>query len=417
MRAMFHVDNCYLLPNVEVVGRVCRTHHVSHTAFRGFGGPQGMVVIEEIIDRVARTLGLAAARWCASATSTARATARTTARRCATPSASRASGASSSRAASFDERCARGRRASTPRTPHRKRGLAITPGEVRHLVHHRLLQPGRRAGADLQGRQRAGEPRRHRDGPGPAHQDAADRGATRSGLPLEQHPRDADAHRQGAEHLGHRGLQRLRPERRGGARRLRDAARAAAPRSPAACFGVRAGAGARSRTARCYAAARAGARRPFARGRRAGLPRARAAVRHRLLPHARHLHFDRADGQRQAVSLLRLRRRRERGRGRRLHRPVRAAARGHPARRRRLALAADRPRPDRGRLRAGRGLAHHARSWSGRRSGALGDAAAPRPTSCPTLGECPPIFSVALLDARRASPAWSTAARRWASRR
>ena len=57
-RAMFHVDNCYLLSDVEVVGRVCRTHHVSHTAFRGFGGPQGMVAIEEILDRIARTLAL-----------------------------------------------------------------------------------------------------------------------------------------------------------------------------------------------------------------------------------------------------------------------------------------------------------------------------------------------------------------------
>jgi xanthine dehydrogenase large subunit len=57
-RAMFHVDNCYHVPDLEVVGRVCRTHHVSHTAFRGFGGPQGMLVIEEIADRVARTLDL-----------------------------------------------------------------------------------------------------------------------------------------------------------------------------------------------------------------------------------------------------------------------------------------------------------------------------------------------------------------------
>jgi xanthine dehydrogenase large subunit len=49
-----------LLRNVEIVGRVCRTHHVSHTAFRGFGGPQGMVVIEDIVDRIARRLGLPA---------------------------------------------------------------------------------------------------------------------------------------------------------------------------------------------------------------------------------------------------------------------------------------------------------------------------------------------------------------------
>ncbi len=57
-RAMFHVDNAYRLPNVEVVGRVCRTHKVSQTAFRGFGGPQGMVIVEEVLDRVARATGL-----------------------------------------------------------------------------------------------------------------------------------------------------------------------------------------------------------------------------------------------------------------------------------------------------------------------------------------------------------------------
>jgi xanthine dehydrogenase molybdopterin binding subunit/xanthine dehydrogenase small subunit len=57
-RALFHIDNGYYLPSVEIVGRVARTHSVSHTAFRGFGGPQGMVVIEEILDRIARHLGL-----------------------------------------------------------------------------------------------------------------------------------------------------------------------------------------------------------------------------------------------------------------------------------------------------------------------------------------------------------------------
>ena len=56
-RALFHVDNCYRIPNLRAVGRVLRTHKVSQTAFRGFGGPQGMVVIEEILDRVARACG------------------------------------------------------------------------------------------------------------------------------------------------------------------------------------------------------------------------------------------------------------------------------------------------------------------------------------------------------------------------
>ncbi|MHC4830252.1 MAG: xanthine dehydrogenase molybdopterin binding subunit, partial [Planctomycetota bacterium] len=57
-RALFHIDNAYSLPNVQVIGRVCRTNRVSNTAFRGFGGPQGMLVTEEVVDRVARHLSL-----------------------------------------------------------------------------------------------------------------------------------------------------------------------------------------------------------------------------------------------------------------------------------------------------------------------------------------------------------------------
>ncbi len=56
-RALFHLDNSYFLPNVRFTGRVCRTNLTSQTAFRGFGGPQGMLVIEEIMDRVARQVG------------------------------------------------------------------------------------------------------------------------------------------------------------------------------------------------------------------------------------------------------------------------------------------------------------------------------------------------------------------------
>src|SRR5437588_11618638 len=59
-RALFHLDNAYYIPHVEFSGRVAKTNLASNTAFRGFGGPQGMLVIEEIIDRIARELGLAA---------------------------------------------------------------------------------------------------------------------------------------------------------------------------------------------------------------------------------------------------------------------------------------------------------------------------------------------------------------------
>ncbi|MBI2690232.1 MAG: xanthine dehydrogenase molybdopterin binding subunit [Acidobacteria bacterium] len=57
-RAIFHLDNAYLLPAAAVTGYICRTHKTSQTAFRGFGGPQGMVVIEDALDRIARALGL-----------------------------------------------------------------------------------------------------------------------------------------------------------------------------------------------------------------------------------------------------------------------------------------------------------------------------------------------------------------------
>ncbi|WP_163833802.1 xanthine dehydrogenase molybdopterin binding subunit [Spartinivicinus ruber] len=56
-RAMFHTDNAYYLDQVKIVGNRCKTHMVSHTAFRGFGGPQGMITIEAAMDDIARYLG------------------------------------------------------------------------------------------------------------------------------------------------------------------------------------------------------------------------------------------------------------------------------------------------------------------------------------------------------------------------
>ncbi len=60
-RSLFHIDNCYDVAHVEVSGRVCKTNVVSHTAFRGFGGPQGMLVMEDVMSRVAQHLELDAA--------------------------------------------------------------------------------------------------------------------------------------------------------------------------------------------------------------------------------------------------------------------------------------------------------------------------------------------------------------------
>ncbi|WP_415953165.1 xanthine dehydrogenase molybdopterin binding subunit [Streptomyces sp. KLOTTS4A1] len=57
-RALCHIDNTYWIPNARVEGRIAKTNKVSNTAFRGFGGPQGMLVIEDIMGRCAPLLGL-----------------------------------------------------------------------------------------------------------------------------------------------------------------------------------------------------------------------------------------------------------------------------------------------------------------------------------------------------------------------
>ncbi|MBS28672.1 MAG: xanthine dehydrogenase molybdopterin binding subunit [Alphaproteobacteria bacterium] len=56
-RALCHADNCYYLPNARLSGYPCKTNTVSNTAFRGFGGPQGMIVIEAILEHIARENG------------------------------------------------------------------------------------------------------------------------------------------------------------------------------------------------------------------------------------------------------------------------------------------------------------------------------------------------------------------------
>ena len=59
-RAIFHCDNAYFLENVDIESHRCKTNTVSNTAFRGFGGPQGMFVIESAITKAAEALGVPA---------------------------------------------------------------------------------------------------------------------------------------------------------------------------------------------------------------------------------------------------------------------------------------------------------------------------------------------------------------------
>ena len=57
-RTLFHGTNSYFIPNVKIFGVCCRTNLPSNTAFRGFGGPQGMFVIESAIAKVAEKLDI-----------------------------------------------------------------------------------------------------------------------------------------------------------------------------------------------------------------------------------------------------------------------------------------------------------------------------------------------------------------------
>jgi xanthine dehydrogenase large subunit len=56
-RAVLHIDNCYYLPNLHIISHRCKTNTQSATAFRGFGGPQGMFGIETVIEEIAQTVG------------------------------------------------------------------------------------------------------------------------------------------------------------------------------------------------------------------------------------------------------------------------------------------------------------------------------------------------------------------------
>ena len=90
-----------------------------------------------------------------------------------------------------------------PRASRHQARAGDHSGQVRHLVQPDGVQPGRGAGARLQGRLGADQPRRHRDGPGPAHQDdPGGRDRARGAAVLR--PAGADPDRQGAQHLGHR---------------------------------------------------------------------------------------------------------------------------------------------------------------------------------------------------------------------
>ena len=233
-----HLDNAYFLEHVEIVSHRCKTHTVSNTAFRGFGGPQGMIVIEQILDDIARS-------------------ARRRSARCATRAISTASqdrnvthyGQTVEDNLLRDDR--RAARAQQPTTASGAQQIApwnaanrdhqarpgADAGQVRHFVHLDDVQPGRRAAARLHRRHGAAESRRHRDGPGPVHEGRAGR---RDGVRTAAvgDPRLGHRHLQGPQHLGERGLGQLGSQRQGGAGGGADDPASVWPHLPCQTYGV-----------------------------------------------------------------------------------------------------------------------------------------------------------------------------------
>ena len=124
-RALCHIDNAYWIPNIEAHGRIAKTNKTSQTAFRGFGGPQGMIVIEDILGRCAPLLGLPAEELRRRNLYTRRSV---DAVRAAGPS-SRAVGrhlVAAARQGRLPDRLA-ALEVFNAEHPHTKRGLAITP--------------------------------------------------------------------------------------------------------------------------------------------------------------------------------------------------------------------------------------------------------------------------------------------------
>ena len=178
-RSMLHADNAYFIPHMTVAGTACRTNLPSNTAMRGFGGPQGIAAIENVIEDVAAHLGLdpleVRRRNCYGGDG------RDTTHYGEVVAQQHAPGGA--RPAGRDVRLRapsrRGGRFNAASRTH-ARGPGADAGQVRDLVHAADAQPGRCAGEHLPRRHDPGLDRRDRDGPGAQHQDRARSSPTHS---------------------------------------------------------------------------------------------------------------------------------------------------------------------------------------------------------------------------------------------
>ncbi len=348
-RAVFHVDNVYWLPDVALHSYRCRTNTVSDTAFRGFGGPQGMFPIEHVIDEIALSLGrdpldVRIANLYGTTTRNVTPYGMTVEDNIAPEIIDRL--AASARYRERRAQIAQWNRGS----PVIKRGIALTAvkfgisftathynqaGALLHLYNDGTLllnHGGTEMGQGL-------------------FTKVAQVVAQELGVPLCDGTRVGVRYQQGAQRVADGGFLRQRLERHGGAQCGSYTARTAGSlrRRPV-----------RLRSAKCRIrrGQRDGGREEPAlrRARAHGVHGARAIVGDRLLRDAADpLRPQDAVGA--AVLLFRLRRRRVRGGHRYPDRRAPAAGGRYPARRGKLAQPGTRPGTDRGRVHAGMGLA------------------------------------------------------------
>ena len=126
-RALCHIDNAYWIPNVRVNGRIAKTNKTSQTAFRGFGGPQGMLVHRGHPRPLRAAARPRPGRPAPPQLLPRGPDARRTASRCGTPSGCGDRGSRCWTPSDFAGAQRADRASSTPRHEHTKRGLAITP--------------------------------------------------------------------------------------------------------------------------------------------------------------------------------------------------------------------------------------------------------------------------------------------------
>ena len=278
-RALCHADNCYFLPTLRFRGLACKTNTVSNTAFRGYGGPQGMLAIETVIEAVARKLRL-------QVVAVRRRNFYGIGRNDVTPYGMTVED-------NIIEEC--GRRARPYRQPGGlasdiahfnrgepavKKGLATMPIEVRHFLQSPGAQPGGSARPRLHRRQRRAQPWRNRDGAGPVRQG---RTGGRRGVCHRSRQYSCLRHQHGksAEHIGDSGFIGLRSQWHGGLACLR-ADQAAHDRSGRGAF---CGGGGRDHL--CVEPDLCRQSQPVVRRACSDVVRkARVAVGNRLLPHA-----------------------------------------------------------------------------------------------------------------------------------